>query len=58
MITKDVYEYYTGLAGWRSAKVLANASKHSLLAELETQQKYNTTISLTKIGAQTAWCTN
>lgn len=47
MITKDVYEYYTGLAGWR------NASKHSLLAELETQQKYNTTISLTKIGAQT-----
>lgn len=53
MITKDVYEYYTGLAGWRSAKVLANASKHSLLAELETQQKYNTTISLTKIGAQT-----
>lgn len=45
MITKDVYEYYTGLAGWRSAKVLANASKHSLLAELETTeiQHYNFT---------------
>lgn len=51
MITKDVYEYYTGLAGWRNAKVLMLAS--SLLAELETKQKYNTTISLTKIGAQT-----
>lgn len=36
MIRKDVYEYYMGLAGRRSAKVLANVSKHSLLAELET----------------------